>query len=94
MCVRSPVKSSRNYSLLYKQMSMHVGGKSENDEEIEINVKRFDEKKQTHHSHCNDFVFFIYVSQVFFYSFMYSYFLFCILKTSRDIFCSINSQIM
>lgn len=48
MCVRSSVKSSRNYSLLYKQMSMHVGGKSENDEEIEMNVKRFDEIGNEH----------------------------------------------
>lgn len=49
MCVRSSVKSSRNYSQLYKQMSMHVGGKSENDEEIEMNVKRFDERKRTYY---------------------------------------------
>lgn len=30
-------------------MSMHVGGKSENDEEIEMNVKRFDERKRTYY---------------------------------------------
>lgn len=70
-------------------MHINVGGKSKDDEEIQMDVKRveFDERKRTHYVATLTTVI-LYFSRVFrkyFFSHLIIYILFCILQAPR--FC-------